>query len=54
MRSFWKTKSINPPEGIGKLLNYKFSGGSMTMQKYQKPIFWSIEKCEEVIVGICK
>jgi hypothetical protein len=38
---------INSPEGIGKLLNYKFTGGSMTMPKYQKPPFGSIGKCHK-------
>jgi hypothetical protein len=55
IRSFKTIIFINSPEGQGKLLNFKFTGGSMTMPKYQNPPFWSIEKLRsEKLRRACK
>jgi hypothetical protein len=44
MRSFWKTKCINPPEEQGKLLGNATARRRITRIKYQNPPFWSIGK----------
>jgi hypothetical protein len=46
MRSFWKTRSTNPPEVKGKLFNRSFSGRTMMGPRYQNLPFWSMGKCE--------
>jgi hypothetical protein len=44
IRSFWKTHFINPPEEQGQVVKLQIHAKSMTMPRYQNPLFESIGK----------